>query len=210
MNIAAKFDEPVARDILEAALVEFANFGFAGARVDAIVARTLTSKRMIYYHFGSKEGLYAATLGYAYRKVGTDDVQARLEAAPPLSAIAIYAETAFERFCATPDFIRLTMQENLQGGRFLEGRPDVQAINQARLAVVERILARGRADGSMRAGLRAIDVYVNFVGLCAYHISARPNYRALFGADWDDPAEREARKASISDAIVRYVRSEPS
>ncbi len=49
-------------DILAAALIEFADKGLAGARVDTIAARTRTTKPAIYYHFGSKEGLYAAVL----------------------------------------------------------------------------------------------------------------------------------------------------
>jgi len=207
MNAEANFADPVVKDILEAALAEFANFGLQGARIDAIVARTQTSKRMIYYHFGSKEGLYVATLAYAYRRVGSDEALERLTLLPPLQAIAIYAETAFERFCAMPDFIRLTMQENLQGAKFLEGLPALKAINRARVAIVSRILERGQADGSIRADVAALDVYVNFVGLCGYHISAGQSYRVLFGVDWNDPAVQQTRKASIRDAIVRYVRA---
>jgi AcrR family transcriptional regulator len=208
MNVEVRFGDPVVRDILEAALAEFANFGLAGARIEAIVARTQTSKRMIYYHFGSKEGLYVATLGYAYRKVGSDEVHPLIEAAPPLEALRIYAEAAFDRFCETPDFIRLTMQESLQGGKYLDGLADLQTINRQRLGVVEHILARGQRDGSMREGLRPLDVYANFVGLCVYHISARPNYRALFRVDWAEGEAREARKKAIADAIVRYVHSD--
>ncbi len=53
--------ERTKRDILREARIEFAEKGFAGARVDQIGARTATAKRMIYYHFGSKEGLYVAS-----------------------------------------------------------------------------------------------------------------------------------------------------
>ncbi|WP_214428540.1 TetR/AcrR family transcriptional regulator, partial [Escherichia coli] len=41
--------ERTKRDILEVAMAEFASEGYSGARVDAIAARTRTSKRMIYY-----------------------------------------------------------------------------------------------------------------------------------------------------------------
>ena len=63
--------DPVIRNILDVAVAEFAEHGLAGARVDAIAARTRTSKRMLYYHFGSKEGLYAAALADAYAGVRT-------------------------------------------------------------------------------------------------------------------------------------------
>ena len=48
--------------ILEVATTEFADKGLSGARIDAIASATQTSKRMIYYYFGSKEGLYVAVL----------------------------------------------------------------------------------------------------------------------------------------------------
>jgi len=49
-------------DILAVATEEFATYGLSGARVDAIAERTRTSKRMIYYYFKGKEGLYRAVL----------------------------------------------------------------------------------------------------------------------------------------------------
>ena len=43
--------------ILDVATKEFAEKGLSGGRIDEIAAATQTSKRMIYYYFGSKEGL---------------------------------------------------------------------------------------------------------------------------------------------------------
>ncbi|OWK26007.1 hypothetical protein AJ87_47325 [Rhizobium yanglingense] len=57
-------------DILVVATKEFATHGLAGARVDAIAEKTRTSKRMIYYYFGSKEGLYLAVLEQSYPRSG--------------------------------------------------------------------------------------------------------------------------------------------
>ncbi len=56
-------------DILAVAAEEFSDLGLAGARVDAIAERTKTSKRMIYYYFGNKEGLYLAVLERAYKSI---------------------------------------------------------------------------------------------------------------------------------------------
>ena len=53
-------------EILEVATHEFADKGLAGARIDEIAAATRTSKRMIYYYFGSKDALYLAVLEEAY------------------------------------------------------------------------------------------------------------------------------------------------
>lgn len=46
--------------LLEAALVEFAEKGLAGARVDEIAARAGVNKQLISYYFGGKEGLHQA------------------------------------------------------------------------------------------------------------------------------------------------------
>src|ERR1700740_2076643 len=52
--------------ILDGAAEEFASAGFAGARIDRIARRTRLNVRMIYYHFGSKKGVYRAVLEHIY------------------------------------------------------------------------------------------------------------------------------------------------
>lgn len=46
--------------ILEAALIEFGEHGFAGARTSAIAARAGVNQQLISYYFAGKEGLYQA------------------------------------------------------------------------------------------------------------------------------------------------------
>jgi TetR/AcrR family transcriptional regulator len=48
--------------ILDAALVEFGEHGFAGARIGAIARRAGANQQLISYYFGGKEGLYQALL----------------------------------------------------------------------------------------------------------------------------------------------------
>jgi TetR/AcrR family transcriptional regulator len=62
LNAAKKSKVPAtaAERILSAAMREFAKYGFAGARVERIVNRADVSPRSLYYHFGSKRGLYEA------------------------------------------------------------------------------------------------------------------------------------------------------
>ena len=65
-----KYDpEETKRNILDIATQEFSAMGLAGARVDAIAERTNTTKRMLYYYFGSKEGLYEAVLEQVYSDI---------------------------------------------------------------------------------------------------------------------------------------------
>jgi AcrR family transcriptional regulator len=54
------------QDTLAVARQELAEHGLSVARVDATAARIQTTKRMIYYYFGSKEGFYLAVLEQVY------------------------------------------------------------------------------------------------------------------------------------------------
>src|SRR5437868_4519392 len=66
VKLAQRDAERTRQKILAAASDEFARKGFAGARVDVIARTSGANKRMIYYYFTSKEGLYSAVLERAY------------------------------------------------------------------------------------------------------------------------------------------------
>src|SRR5947207_13354703 len=93
------------RDIVEAATREFAEKGLSGARVDAIAARTRTSKRMIYYYFGGKEGLYIAVLEEAYRKIRGIEGKLDLAHQPPEEALRTLVSSTFDKPNAHPELV---------------------------------------------------------------------------------------------------------
>src|SRR5580692_84902 len=100
-------------EILAVATQEFADRGFAGARVDEIAAQTRTTKRMIYYYFGGKEQLFIAALERVYSLFR--DVEARLDVdhLDPVAAIRQLAQLTLDHHAAHPDFIRLVAIENI-------------------------------------------------------------------------------------------------
>ena len=61
-GVATRDPDRTRRRILAAALAEFADKGFAGARVDAIARRARGNKRMLYHYFGNKEALFQKAL----------------------------------------------------------------------------------------------------------------------------------------------------
>src|SRR5215207_7439374 len=103
-------------NILEVATAEFADKGLSGARIDEIAAATRTSKRMIYYYFASKEGLYVAVLEEAYRRIRQIEGQLHLEDLPPEDALRKLVGFTFDYQHDNPDFIRLVMTENINRG----------------------------------------------------------------------------------------------
>ena len=130
--------EGTKRNIVEVATAEFARKGYAGARVDAIAARTRTSKRMIYYYFGGKEELYLAVLEAAYAGIRNAEATLDLAALPPEEALRTLIGFTFDYYQAHPEFVRLVMNENIMDGvhmarsRAILGRSSSKGCQRAR------------------------------------------------------------------------------
>ncbi|RMS48562.1 TetR family transcriptional regulator, partial [Pseudomonas amygdali pv. photiniae] len=88
--------EKTREDILQAAVAEFVAHGLTGARVDAIAERTKTSKRMIYYYFGSKEQLYVEVLEKLYGAIRNTESELNLSELEPVEAIHRVVEFTFD------------------------------------------------------------------------------------------------------------------
>jgi AcrR family transcriptional regulator len=99
--------------------VEFAKSGFSSAKIDDIAARTKTSKRMIYYYFGDKEGLYIQALEAAYGSVRVGERALNLDGMPPLQALERLVAFTFDHHRRNPDFIRMVMIENVHHAEHL-------------------------------------------------------------------------------------------
>ena len=109
-------------EILDVATREFAEHGYSGARVDVIAAKTRTTKRMLYYYFESKAGLYTAVLERAYGEIRERERELDVDGLDPVAAIRRLAELTFEHHESHPDFIRLVMIENIHRAEHLAGR----------------------------------------------------------------------------------------
>src|SRR4051812_10023071 len=88
--------EGAKQDILDVATEEFAQHGLSGARVDAIAERTRTSKRMIYYYFGNKEGLYLAVLENTYAEIRALEAGLDLANSEPVEGLRRLINHTFE------------------------------------------------------------------------------------------------------------------
>src|SRR3954465_12974764 len=104
-------------EILAVATREFAEHGYSGARVDEIAERMRTTKRMIYYYFESKQGLYAAVLQEAYAEIRRKEQTIEVDHLDPVAAIRRVAELTFAHHETHPDFLRLAAPANTHGAR---------------------------------------------------------------------------------------------
>jgi AcrR family transcriptional regulator len=198
--------EGTRRNIVEIATREFAQKGYGGARVDAIAERTRTSKRMIYYYFGGKEGLYLAVLEEAYSSIRRTEATLDLERLPPEKALSTLVAFTFDYQNAHPEFVRLVMNENILDGVHMARSKAIGRLNNVVIDVLHDLLARGRRAGVFRRDLDALEVHMTISALCVFNVANRATFSTIFKRDMASPKALAARRAQVVDIVLSYVK----
>lgn len=198
--------EQTRQNILDVATEEFSTAGLAGARVDAIAARTRTTKRMIYYYFGSKEELYQAVLDKVYGGIRDIEMSMQLGDQPPEQAMESIVGLTFDYHDAHPNFVRLVAIENFEGARHLQRSTTLRGKSVGIIQLLETILARGVNAGVFRDGVDAIDLHMLMSSFSYHRVANRFTFGTLFGRDPLDPEHRSFHRQMMIDTVMRYVR----
>lgn len=202
--------EKTKQDILRVATKEFSAYGLSGGRVDAIAEKTKTSKRMIYYYFGSKEGLYLAVLERAYRKIRTLEADLELADMPPVEALRTLISSTFDHDENNPDFVRLVSIENIHYANHMRQSSEIGDMNLSIVKTIEEVLQRGRRENLFRADVDAVDLHMLISAFCFFRVSNRYTFGTIFHRDLSEPKLYERHKAMISDAVIAYVTQVPA
>jgi AcrR family transcriptional regulator len=197
-------------DILVVATKEFATHGLAGARVDAIAEKTRTSKRMIYYYFGSKEGLYLAVLEQSYRKIRSLEADLQLSNLEPEAALRTLIATTFDHDEANPDFVRLVSIENIHHAAHMLRSDAIRDLNVSVIETIAKILERGFEQGIFHRKADPIDVHMMISAFCFFRVSNRYTFGTIFRRDLSESETIDRHRGMIADAVVSYLKSCPS
>jgi AcrR family transcriptional regulator len=195
-------------EILEVATREFAERGYSGGRVDEIAAQTRTTKRMIYYYFGGKEGLFMAVLEQAYARIRALEQQVDVDHLDPESAVRRVAELTFDHHEAHPDFIRLVSIENTHRAEHLAKLDGVATLNNPAVTVLEEILRRGHQSGVFRRQVEPLDLHMLISAFCVFRVANRYTFRSIFGRDMMSRRLRPRYRQMVGDIVVSYLTSE--
>src|ERR1700753_263931 len=106
--------------ILEAARGEFAQRGFPGARLQAIAERARLTHPTLLYHFGSKEGLYAAVIEQAMQDWAAMTSLGIADDRDGFERVAALIDAGFAFFASHHDFVVIWRREAIEGGGRLE------------------------------------------------------------------------------------------
>jgi AcrR family transcriptional regulator len=192
-------------EILAVATHEFADKGLTGARIDEIAAATRTSKRMIYYYFGSKDGLYLAVLEEAYRRMREIEADLHLADLEPLAALQKLVEFTYDHHRDNEDFIRLVMNENIQRGDYLRQSKNIQSLNSIAIQSLQAVYARGVAQGVFRPGLDPVDIHSAISAFTFFNVSNRHTFGVIFKDKASLGKAETLKRQHVVDLILRFV-----
>src|ERR1700675_1548635 len=139
--------------ILDAATEEFARHGLGGARVDRIATRAGANKRMLYYYFGDKDGLFLAALEDRYAHTRSAERELELEHLEPVRALERLVKFTWNYFLEHPEFMTLLNSENLHKGRHVARSRRVREMHSPLVERLRGILRRGEHQGLFRRGI---------------------------------------------------------
>ena len=191
----------VRQNILDVALVEFAERGFDGARVNHIAEMTSTSKRMLYYYFGDKAGLYRATILAAYENAKAMDHDLELDELTPTEAIKQLVIETFKNRSKLEAFTRLVAGENLRRGECVQQLPDYRDINRPTLELIHKLYARGVEAGEFKTGVDPLALLWFVLAPATFNVSNQHT----FSAAWGGQLHTEAGQQMLCDLAVRSV-----
>ncbi|MFZ1061946.1 MAG: TetR/AcrR family transcriptional regulator [Acidimicrobiales bacterium] len=197
--------ERTKEEILRVSTQEFAERGFAGARVDEIANQTRTTKRMIYYYFGSKERLYLAALERAYEDIRVTEANVDVHNLDPITAVRTLAEQTFDRHEANPNFSRLISQENVQKAQFVTAASGFPGLDRPIIKMLHEVLERGTEEGVFVRQIDVLDLHMLISSFCFFRVNNRYTFAASFGRNLMDPDRRSMYRQMIGDVVVDYL-----
>lgn len=199
--------ERTSASILAAAVTEFTEKGYAGARIDSIAEKSGANKRMIYHYFGDKDGLYLAVLESAYIGIRSSETELQLANLEPVEAIEKLVAFTWNYFIEHPEFLSILATENLHRAKFLKKSKKVLQLHSPQVSMISDVLKRGAESGVFRRGVDPIYVYISIASLGIFYLSNRWTLSTIFARDLTAQGEIRAWGQHISAVILGYLRA---
>jgi AcrR family transcriptional regulator len=191
--------------ILAAAIAEFASRGFEGASMDAIAARTQTTRALINYYFGSKERLYLAVLERVYAEIRAAEDALDVGHLAPVEAMRRVVEFTYNYYVEHEYFVRLVVAENQAKGRQMKRSPALRTINRPIVDMLGGVIARGQADGVFRADVDPIDVHMAIAALGMFNVTNQYTFGAIFQRAMGAKGDVPGRRRMVADIILSWL-----
>jgi TetR/AcrR family transcriptional regulator len=198
--------------LVRAAVGEFARAGFAGARVDEIARAAGVNKQLVYHYWGSKQGLYLASLEAVYGEIREKERRLSLGELEPRDAMARLVGFSFDYLAEHPEFIAMLSDENRHQGRHLRAPGPLQQMHQPFVEMLEATLRRGVASGVFRDDCDAVNLYISIAGISYFYFSNNHTLSAIFGRALGERSALAQRRRHVIAFALNALRpdAEPS
>ena len=191
-------------NILKEATREFAEHGYDGASIEAIVLSCKISKNLVYHYFDSKEGLFIEVMERAYGAMRGRQNELSLSGDPVRDMRELVRKTV-QHFIDQPDFHLLLSTENLHKAAHIRKSTVISQMFNPLRAALSQILEEGKKQGVFRQDAEWVDLYVSISGLGAYFITNRYTLSYVLGVDLDSPERKASRLKHASDVVMSYL-----
>jgi AcrR family transcriptional regulator len=191
--------------ILNAAIAEFTSKGLSGARIDRIARRAGVNKRMIYYYFGNKEGLYIAVLEETYTAIRTAEIGLNLTDRDPADGMRELVEFTWRYFIEHPEFLSLLLTENFNRARYLKNSRRIRELHSPLIGIISQLLERGVRQGVFRRGIDPVQLYVTIASLGFFYLSNRHTLSTIFGRDLNTREALNERGRHIVEVVFDFL-----
>jgi len=195
--------------ILRAAIKVFAKHGYAGGRVEQISKAAKSYDRMIYYYFGSKEGLFIAVIEEMYRRFNEAESKLVLDEAQPVEALRAVIRFMWGYYQRNPEFITLLNTENLHRGQHISKSLRAREYSSPAVDVLGRVLASGAQQALFRSDVAARDIYLMIAAMGYFYMSNRFTLAAFLGEELETAPALAHWEAFVIDAVLRTVVAAP-
>ena len=191
--------------IVDAAIEEFAARGFKGAAMDAIAARTHTTRALINYYFGSKEKLYIAVLEQVYSEIRDAEGKLDLDHLEPVDAVRRIVEFTYTYYVEHEGFVHLVVAENQAKGRHLRKSKAMRTLNRPIIDRLARVIERGQAAGVFRAGIDPVEIHKAIAALGMFNVTNQYTFGAIFQREMGAKGNLAGRREMVTEVIVSYL-----
>jgi AcrR family transcriptional regulator len=191
--------------IVQAAIDEFASRGFKGASMDAIAARTHTTRALINYYFGGKEKLYIAVLERVYAEIREAEAQLDLDHLEPEAAVRRIVEFTYNYYLAHEGFVRLVVAENQVSGRHFRKSRAMRTLNRPIIDTLTRVLERGQADGVFREDVDPVEIHKSIAALGMFNVTNQYTFGAIFQREMGAKGDVRRRREMVAELILSYL-----
>ena len=98
------------------------------------------------------------------------------------------------------------MTENIHRAEFIAQSKAIQSLNVPAIDAIRKVYDRGLQAGVFRPGIDPVDLHMSISALAVFNVANKHTFSLIFKRDLDSPAAIVARRDSIVEMVVRFVR----